>query len=660
MPKPKDQYAVKLNDEQYETLRRRLVDEIRNAKAARSLHMQDHGLLDFAWSLYEQRSQRGISNDSPRYGSADLTSAIGTEMVDTLVARAVKTIFVEPVWIVEGLGTDERKSPIVEQFMQWRQESVRLQQILKRTFTAAFVEQGAVVEVGEDSEVFTRVECVKAQIQTDGVGNILLDEKGQPQAVIDEEGYPVQSEDPQNFVEVKHTYEDVRRRGATPRLRRLKDFLQIPAHAEDARDVWARATRFYVTVAEVKRRIAAGTWDKDVLEKIAGSHERDIRPEHERVGTTVEVSHGEDQVEKEIWRVQFWMDLGKGLQCYIADVSEIHACILSLRCDWLTKWRTVYFNPYPRPYSVYGYSVITDKLLNVIEEHTAWLNMNADRATLKANAPLKRLKGSPWDPAIQPFGPGETIDVNTQDDVMPFVFEDVSQAAFEKEQACYAIAQRIIGTNDIAVGQVSAKSRTLGENEMATRESFLRTDDPIGNLQEAMEELGELMHAIEVQALRDQEHGMRAPASVVAAVQDKVGDTTFNGTFTAEMVDGEYRFKPRGSVESADPVKRMQQMVEGVGLLTQWAGFNPAIGQRLSSPDMAAALMHMFVTEFKPRDKKPFLAPLPPPPVPMLPPGMAPPGMPPGGMPPEMAAGPSFGGNEMVDQLLAQMQGPVQ
>jgi hypothetical protein len=326
-----------------------------------------------------------------------------------------------------------------------------------------------------------------------------------------------------------------------------------------------------------------------------------------------------------------------------------------LQCDWLQRWRTIYINPYPCPYSVWGYSMIGTKLLTTIEEHTAWRNMNADRDTLEANAPLKRLHGAQWDPQTQPFGAGRTIDVARMDEVMPFEFKGSSQQALNKEAQCVSDAQRIIGMNDIAIGQLSATSRTLGENEMATKESFTRTDDPIGNIQEAMEEVGAVMHAIEVAALQQQPadtaaQGMPAPPSVTEAVKYKTGDTSFSGTFSAEMIAGTFRFKPRGSVESADPVVRIRRDNESIDSLMKSAQVNPFVAQRLASPEMAQALLQQHVTNYKPRDKQPFLAPIQPP-QPMLPPGMS----------GEMGGEPDFGGGQVLEGLLASLpQGGVQ
>jgi hypothetical protein len=527
---------------------------------------------------------------------------------------------------------------------------------------------------------------VQAQIARAADGSPILDgDTGEPLPMVDERGAPVAVEgDVQagGYVEVHRTFQDYKRRGAYPRRRSMKDFMMLPNHAEDDREVWGRALRFWLTMDECEHRAKIGEFDREAVEQLGGdTQERQQASEQDRIATTVEYTPGYGQAEKELFRLQFWANLdGKGLCLYLAVVSEVHDVILSLQHDWLPYWRTIYVNPYPCPYSVYGYSLILKKLLTTIEEHTAWRNMNADRGTLKSNAPMKRLTGAQWDPTIQPFGAGEVIDVGDMNEIQPFAFEDVSPQAMTKEQQCVTDAQRIVGMNDIGIGQISSERRTLGENELATQQSFVRTDDPIGNVQEAMEELGTVIHAIEVQTLQDMDEGRDAPASVVARVEQlqqgamSTPGTNFEGTFTVEMISGQFRFKPRGSTEAADPNRRRATMAAGLGMLANWSKLIPGVAERLQAPGMAEALMQWWADEFKPRDRKPFITAPAPPPMPGgpgMPPGV--PGMPPGlpgapGMRPPMPGAPGAAGgpggapgapaapNFGAEQLLAQLR----
>src|SRR5881394_2369376 len=222
-----DPFDITLTAEQEQQLTRRFVEEVRTAKRARAAMIDDGGLIDFAYSLYEQQTQQGISRNTPRYGGADLTSPIGTENVDGLAARMAKTTFVEPVCIVEGVGKSAKQAPVVEEYMQWRQESMRLQKVAKRVGVAALVETGSVFEVCEDTEPFIRRETVKAQIATAEDGTPILDgTPGKPTPAREQDGTPVPVEDEtQGFVTVHREWTDYRRRGAYVRRRSMKDFL---------------------------------------------------------------------------------------------------------------------------------------------------------------------------------------------------------------------------------------------------------------------------------------------------------------------------------------------------------------------------------------------------------------------------------------------------
>lgn len=683
MAKQKDPFSVKLSAEDEQALTRRLCDAIRVGLEGRTTVIQDGGFLDFAYSLYEQQPQMGISR-TPRQGAADLTSPIGTQMVDTLTSMTVKAMFDdEPFLIAEGIGPDAGKQAAVEEFMQWRIEEMRGQATARAAIQQSYIEEGAVLEVCEDAQEVNQVEVIKAKIARDELGAMLLDGKtGKPMAMRDEGGEPVEADDLEEYVEVRRQYTEVIRRGASLRTHSLKDFLFLPGHARDRRDVWGMAVRFWMPLSEVTERADHGQYDQKKVDLLGNAHEREQRAEHDRQGLTVEVDHGSDKVEKELWRLQFYANLdGKGLCFYIATISLQHECILRLQHDWIGRFRFGYLNPYPRPHSVYGHSLILHKLLTTIEGHTAWRNMNADRGMLKANAPLKKLNGALWEPEIQPFAPGGVIIVGSMDEVMPFEFEDVSQHAFAREREFYEEAARIAGINDILASVNPKVQRTLGENEMVTQQSFTRAEDPVRNIQETFEDIGELIHAIEVKTLKEMEErgeSIDLPGRVNESLQRKMqpdplrpgDDAAF--VFSADMVDGRMRFKPRGSLGSADPNRRLNNLVNGLKTMGMAKQMFPALAVRYDSPPVADAVNQMLVDVLEIRDKAPFLAPLPPP---MPPQGMLPPGMPPGGpqpgagippggpgMPPAMGPGgpPAFG-DAMIEQMLATLpQGAAQ
>lgn len=669
MTKRQDPFDVALDEAATQALTQRLCDAIRIGLSARTKVMDDGGLIDFAYSLYEQQgSPTGA-------GLGSLTSPIGTQMVDTLTAIASKTVFVEPFLIVEGFGDDSKKAPAVEEHLQWRFEDMRGQSTAVLAIQEAFIEEGAVLEVCEDAVAIRKHEVVKAAVATNADGTYILDPKTtEPTAATDPEtGALVPAPDGDEYVEVHRSYADTLRRGATLRLHSLKDFLFLPGHARDRRDVWGHALRFWMPLDEL--RVGEGDGEYKHIDRLGTNQERQQRTEQDRSGTTVDVDQGSDKVEKELWRVQFYADLdAKGLCFYVATVSLEHDTIVRLRHDWLGRWRQVYLNPYPRTYSVYGYSLLLHKLLTTIEGHTAFRNMNAYRATLKSNAPMKRLHGAQWDPAVQPLGAGEVIDVMSMNELEPLAFEDVTAHAFQREREFYEEAARIVGVSDILASVNPKVSRTLGENEMVTEQSFTRAENPIRNLQEGFEEVGELIHAIELKTLEDLEHGLEPPASVADNVRQRLGEgTTFDGRFTPQMLMGRYRFKPRGSVETADPNRRVNTFTNMLALMGLLAERNPDLARRYASPEVADALNQQFVELARIRDKQAFLKPLPPAPLPQgagappgapqgaLPPGLPPmpPGLPPGDPtappPADPTAAPNFGGEQLVAQMLSQV-----
>lgn len=669
MAKPRDPFDVKLSEDDRKTLTTRLCEAVRVGLSARESIIRDGGWIDFWYSLYEQQPQRSGPSRQEQ-ASADLTSPIGTQMVDTLTAIAGKTINVEPVYVVEGIGQDRDKAPAVEEFMQWRLEEMRAQGELVRAIQQSFIEEGSFLEACEDALEVRRTKTVKAQIAKADDGAILLDTKGNPIPQYDEEsGEPVQAEDTaEEFTECVHKYTDTVRRGASLRLHSLKDFLVLPGHAKDRRDVWGQAVRFWMPLDELRQAEEYGTYTD--VDRLGTSHERQQREEHTRAGVNVDVDAGSDKVEKELWRIQFYANLdGKGICFYIATISLEHECILRLKADWIGRFRAVYLNPYPRTNGFYGYSLVGHKLLTTIEAHTAWRNMNTDRGMLAANKPMKRLHGSMWEPEIQPIGAGQVIDLGDLRELEELQIADVTPQAFNREREFYEEAARIVGVSDILASVNPKVQRTLGENEMVTEQSFTRAENPIRNIQEgALEDLFELIHAIEVKALEDAETGLEPPAGIAQNVQLRQNSAPDNQepgddaafAFTADMLRGRFRGKPRGSTETADPNRRVNTWVNSLDIAGKAAKANPYFANQLASPEVGKALMQQYVDLTKPRDKAAFLTPAPPPMPPPMP-GQAqgmPPGAPPMGGP--MPGPPSFGGEQLVQQMAASLPQGVQ
>jgi hypothetical protein len=59
--------------------------------------------------------------------------------VDSLHARLMKTVWVEPVWTVEGFGAAQN-APIVEELHQWWAEEEQLQGVLDKLRLISLIE----------------------------------------------------------------------------------------------------------------------------------------------------------------------------------------------------------------------------------------------------------------------------------------------------------------------------------------------------------------------------------------------------------------------------------------------------------------------------------------------------------------------------------------
>jgi hypothetical protein len=196
-----------------------------------------------------------------------------------------------------------------------------------------------------------------------------------------------------------------------------------------------------------------------------------------------------------------------------------------------------------------------------------------------------------------------------------------------------ALSERIIGINDVALGQSAQNNQTLGELEIRTEQSFVRMDEVIKNLQEPLEELGQIRNAIWERTLAECEKyetdGYAAPASLfqrlpkthaipqgqLEGLDERGGDPTKDTSdpvgVKSEMLKGTFRFKPRGSTETADKGKQRGdyiQFLQGLGILFQtW----PVLGQTIgNNPQAASSAIEQMLRLFNIPDKQAWLGPI--------------------------------------------------
>jgi len=682
-------FDVKLKADEKAELVTFLCDEISGAQNARGDRTDAD--LDYAYTIYEQGRTR-TSKLEPYVSGADLTSYIGTQYVDALTARAVRTIFAEPIWVVEGVGPSADRAPLVEEFHQWKAESERLQVHFARAVRMALIEGRSALEVYEGSQLrkVRKTMRVLAETEPDPVTGQQLVRYGDDQEPLlqrDDFGSYVEADEDnpdQAVAEVVVEAWDRVRTGPQCRVLSNRDFLILPGHATQREDMWGWGKRFTRRIPELEERVKQDVYDPKAVDALGTSSDMD--GSNPIGGRPAEIAPQDTPAttEKELWDVTFLKDLdGDGFEeWYIATVSAQHRQLLRLKRDDLDQQRFVLLVPLTRAETeLNGYSVILDKLGTIIEEHTARRNTFADRSDLAASAPIKRLVGSAWVPEEQPWGPRAIIDVNNMAEVEVMQFSDVPQSQHYLLGESIEAAERTLGLNDTSQGITPQQDRTLGEVRMVAGYSEIRIEEILMNLREALEDLFQVRHAMYVRLLEEQgDKGESAPKDVLVGLERRLNesDVTFDGTFTAEMLRGNFRGKPRGSVESADlNVMRsdFNQFLQGLAQISQ---VNPMIQQMLSTPKAAQALLEQALRVHRFPDRQAILGsamemaqqqpPMMPGQVPGQAPGMPgqapgmpaqgmlPPGQPPAGMAPGQE-GPSPVMSQVVESVLANLGG---
>jgi hypothetical protein len=645
-PPAQQAWDVKLSPEKKQAFTEFLCTNLQHAIDQRSIPIPE---VRYWWTLYEQGRTRDQKANAQQ-DAADLTSYLGTEKVDALKARIMRTIMVDPVWTVEGWGASAAKAPFVEDFHQWALESEGLQGFLGRVVLNGLVETRGVLEVFEDTtERLVRKEIL-AQVQTDATGQFVMDaETMEPVLMTDRDGYYLEVQD--DITPAAKTVVDCVervRKGPGYRVLSYEDFHVLPCHAKEKADIWGYAKRFTKRVDQLEELITGGVYDKDSLDQINRSpdHASAMSPSGQAIPV---IPQEGPTAEKELYEIQVLHNLdGKGLRWYIVTVHLQSRTILRVKHDNINHGRFILFVLFPRTDRAHeGYSLIGHKLITVIEEHTAWRNMGADYGEKLLNMPIKRLQNALWDPDLQPMGAGSVIDVRDMKEVDQMVMPDfASSFAERREESTIRASERIVGVNDVALGQTTQGTNTLGEVNVATEQSFVRMDDVIKSIQESLEDLGQVRQAIWVRAL-EETGGYDAPASLFEGLDERGGDPSKSqdGKVTPDMLSGTFRFKPRGSTENADLSRQRQDYMQFLQALPMMLQMWPALAMQIgNNPEAAKSALEQALRLFRIPDRQAWLKPPPPPIDPMtglpMPPGMpgAPmgAGMPPG-MPPQIA-----------------------
>lgn len=617
MPKkPRAPFELRLSQEEQDDLAlelSRALDDALSVRTASEVQVQD-------WhNLYEQGRTRTAQN-TPWADAADLTSFLGTQYVDTLRSQIVGTVFTDQVWTVEGYGDSEQKAPFVEEFHQWQQEAEGFQQVFTRATHLALIEPRGVIEVYEDTIKRPVRKVIKAALQLNPMdGSAMVGEDLKPilQQSPDGTFNEVTGPDPMTGQEIPHAETEIDAyevvcRGPRERTISYRDFLVLPGHAREKSEIWGYAKRFYRRLDELKERAKAGQYDPKVIEDLGTDDERPSASTPSGLAIGVAPKDGTDLVEKELWECLVLRDLdGKGPRWYVATVHKDKQKLLRVQYDDIGKPRYFPLVPFPRPDSTEGYSYLGHKLITVIEEHTAVRNLRADREVMALQMPLKRKVGALWDPDSEPLGPKAIISVREMNEVEPMEFQANTAGAVEWLAEIERAAERLSGINDAAAGVTSQEKRTLGEIELVTQQSMGRTSEAIKNIQETLEEIAQVRHIMWKRALAEMgADGMEMPPSVLQGLELRgvnVLDATPNRAFTAQMLEGTFRFKPKGSVESADKNRQRNNFNQALAALANLSRVNPMVGAILATPMAAKAMIEQIVRLYEIQDKQAFL-----------------------------------------------------
>jgi len=608
----KDPFALKINPDQRKALALWFSEQINDALNAKSVSDEN---VDYYHQLYEQARTRTRANE-PWPDAADLTSYLPCEKVDAIVARGMRTIWTEPIWTVEGWGQAADRAPFVEEFHQWKAEEERLQSVLDRLWLIAMIEPRGLIEVYEDTTTRTVRKTINAAIEIDPLTqSMVFDDEGNPSFQTDERGQFVEAQDP-NVPAAETTIDSTEpvRLGPQYRVLPYRDSIILPGHAREKQDIWGYGKRFWKRVPDIKAQAEAGVYDQASVDLLTET--MDTTPSQALQRSNQAVVPG-DRVtaEKELWECLVLVDLNailemkgekpirglKGPRWYVITEQIDQQQLLRIEHDDFERSRYVPVILFPRPdRATEGFSFIGHKLITTTEEHTAWRNMSADRGSMVLQAPIKRQQSALWDPMEQPFGPKAVIDVRAMNEVEPVQLPEFGlNYADARIQACERTAERLAGVNDIASGSVSAESRTLGEVNMATEQSFVRMDLIVRRFQEAMEDIFQIRHAIWKRTLAASPDGVDAPQSLVVGMEGRgvpIEQFSPTGKITATMLEGSFRGKPYGSVQTADPSRRRQNVIQFMQALPQVMPLLPAVQGMLMQPAAQRALWREFVT----------------------------------------------------------------
>jgi hypothetical protein len=575
--------------------------DIEDAFTMRESMVGDGGQIDLNNTYYEQ----GSLGPRPYPGAADLTSYLITVNVDAMRARMLQTVMKsEPFCIVDGWGDAAKNAPFVESFHEWKVREEGLEGELAKVIHGGLLEDCFILEVRPRIETRRITEETDVALQTNEQGGVIFGTDGKPLIHMDGED-PRPAQENQPSARVKRTYTKTKSLGPEYDPISMKDFVYLPGHAKNQRAVYGYAYRCWKRVPQLQEDAADGIYDEDAVNSLGTSSDR----ETDTVPASVDgvAAQYEAAVEKELFQLSINADLDEDgrEEWYLATLHLPTRTLLRLKLDTFVmkvgRPRCVPFVFYPRHDSVYGYSFVS-KFFTLAEEHTTIRNVIADKSAMSANAPLTVLQSSAWNPDTQPFGVGRSITVRDHNEIKQMVVSDVNQSLIYQQQDVLQANERLSGLSDVAaVGSGNRQSKTLGQDQLVASASAVRVEEAIGHLRSAIEHVMELRHAIWLEALDADPKGLDAPQDVVNRLQVS-GNDLEGGKFTKSLLQGRFRFKPYGSVDTADNGMRMQYFNQGFQTLGNILQMFPGAQAIVNDPDVVGRIIEEWGRAYKIRD----------------------------------------------------------
>lgn len=620
--KPRSAFDITLADEQRTCLAQWLTNEYNNALAAKSALDVE---VDYWHQLYEQARTRTQDN-LPWPDAADLTSYIPCEKVDSIHARIMRTVFVNPIWTVEGWGETADRAPFVEEFHQYKAEEERFQSVADKWAQEALIEPRSLLEVYESSERRTARKTIQARPKMTPEGGLMFGEDGQPQLEQDEQGNFIEAKPEEPAFTTTIDSQDTVRTGPQYRVIPYRDSLICPGHARDKDEIWGYAKRIWPRLGDLKLRAKAGIYDEAAVNELTEVGDREADPALQRSGQDVS-PQWKQTAEKELWEGLVLVDVNSVLTTYncqpirgLREGARWYLVTLHLRSSVLLRWnhddfersRYIPLILFPRPgRATEGFSLVGHKLITTTEEHTAYRNMGADASAMAINRPLMKLQGALWDEEEDPLGPKSVIPVRSPNEITQLQVADVPNSIEIGIERAERTAERLAGVNDIASGASNDSApTTLGEEQMRTAASEVRIELIVKRFQEAMEDVWQVRHAIWKRTLAESPKGIDAPQSVLIGLEGRgvpIEQYMPDGKITAAMLDGPFRGKPYGSVETSDLGRERNNLLglmQALGIAVQTF---PLLAPMFATPGAARAIARQILRVYRVPNPQAFL-----------------------------------------------------